>query len=147
MKTDRPNWDTYFATIAKTVETRATCPRASVGVVITRDNRILTTGYNGSPSGVRHCHEIGCLMVDNHCARATHAEANAIVQAALHGISLKGGTAYVTLEPCLTCTKLLISAGIVRVVSSKPYAKDPNIIEMFREANVILETSSNTKNQ
>ena len=143
MKIERPTWDKYFSTIAKAVAARATCPRAAVGVVIARDNRILTTGYNGSPTGVRHCVDAGCLMIEGHCGRATHAEANAIVQGALHGVSLRGATAYVTMEPCLGCTKLLISAGIARIVSAKAYANDNNVTEMLAEAGIPMEITSN----
>ena len=85
----RPGWDEYFMQIAHTVGTRATCPRASVGCVLVRDHRILTTGYNGAPRGVAHCTEVGCTLVNEHCLRATHAEANAVVQGALHGVSLQ----------------------------------------------------------
>jgi dCMP deaminase len=107
--------------IARTVATRATCPRATVGAVLTRKKRILTTGYNGAPRGVAHCLDVGCTLVDGHCLRATHAEANAIVQGALHGVSLEGATAYCTHQPCAGCSKLLISAGVVRIVYRDPY--------------------------
>ena len=117
----RPSWDEYFMQVARTVATRATCPRASVGCVLTRDHRILTTGYNGAPRGVAHCTEVGCLVVHDHCQRATHAEANAIVQGALHGVSLERATAYCTHEPCVNCSKLLISAGIRRIVFATAY--------------------------
>ena len=90
----RPGWDEYFMEVARTVATRATCPRASVGAVVVRDHRILTTGYNGAPRHVAHCTEVGCLIENGHCMRTTHAEANAVVQGALHGVSLAGATAY-----------------------------------------------------
>jgi len=134
----RPGWDEYFMEIARTVATRATCPRAAVGAVITREKRILTTGYNGAPRGVPHCTDAGCLMVDGHCLRATHAEANAIVQGALHGVSLEGGTAYCTHEPCAGCSKLLISAGIVRIVFTNAYP-DPVATLLLDEAGVTVE--------
>ena len=134
----RPDWDDYFMEIARTVATRATCPRASVGAVITREKRILTTGYNGAPRGVPHCTDAGCLMVDGHCLRATHAEANAIVQGALHGVSLAGGTAYCTHQPCAGCSKLLISAGIQRIVFADAYP-DPVASLLLDEAGVVLE--------
>jgi dCMP deaminase len=126
----RPGWDEYFMEIARTVATRATCPRASVGAVLARDHRILTTGYNGAPRGVAHCTDAGCRMVAGHCVRSTHAEANAIVQGALHGISLAGATAYTTHQPCVGCSKLLISAGIVRIVYDLAYPDE--------EADVLL---------
>jgi dCMP deaminase len=107
--------------IARTVATRATCPRASVGCVLVRDHRILTTGYNGSPRGVAHCTDAGCIVVNDHCQRATHAEANAIVQGALHGVNLASSTAYCTHQPCVNCTKLFISAGVRRLVYETAY--------------------------
>jgi dCMP deaminase len=134
----RPAWDEYFMEIARTVATRATCPRASVGAVLTRARRILTTGYNGSPRGAAHCSDVGCIMVDGHCQRATHAEANAIVQAALHGVSLEGATAYCTHQPCSGCSKLLISAGITRIVYADAYP-DPVATALLDEAAVALD--------
>jgi dCMP deaminase len=118
----RPNWDEYFAGVAQTVASRATCPRASVGAVLVRDRRILATGYNGAPSGADHCLDVGCLLVNDHCQRATHAEANAIVQAALHGVNTDGSTIYCTHQPCSGCTKLILTAGVIRIVylRSKP---------------------------
>jgi len=124
--------------IARTVATRATCPRAGVGAVLTRSHRILTTGYNGAPRGVPHCLDAGCTMVDGHCLRATHAEANAIVQGALHGVSLEGATAYCTHEPCAGCSKLLISAGVVRIVFRDAYP-DAVATMLLREAGVTAE--------
>ena len=90
----RPNWDLYFIRIAKEVAARATCRRASVGAVIVKDNHILATGYNGAPAGEPHCTEEGCKMLDGHCIRATHAEENAIIQAAKFGIPVEGATLY-----------------------------------------------------
>ncbi|HZO93907.1 MAG TPA: cytidine/deoxycytidylate deaminase family protein [Candidatus Baltobacteraceae bacterium] len=136
--TTRPGWDEYFMDIARTVATRATCPRARVGAVLTRQRRILTTGYNGAPRGVAHCTEAGCIMVAGHCVRATHAEANAIVQGALHGVGLEGATAYCTHQPCVGCSKLLISAGVVRIVYADAYP-DPIAQELLAEAGVRLE--------
>ncbi len=124
--------------IARTVATRATCPRASVGAVLTREHRILTTGYNGAPRGVAHCSEAGCLLVHDHCQRATHAEANAIVQGALHGVGLAGATAYCTHEPCVNCTKLLISAGVARIVYATAYP-DAVATALLAEAGVTVE--------
>lgn len=123
--------------VARTVATRATCPRAQVGCVIVREHRILTTGYNGAPRGVAHCTEVGCTMRDAHCVRATHAEANAVVQGALHGVGLQGGTAYCTHQPCVGCSKLLISAGIVTIVYEEAYP-DPIATELLAEAGVAL---------
>lgn len=131
----RPGWDEYFMEVARTVATRATCPRASVGCVLTRDHRILTTGYNGSPRHVAHCTEVGCLVVNDHCVRTTHAEANAIVQGALHGVGLAGSTAYCTHQPCLNCSKLLISVGVTKIVYETPYP-DPIAMNLLAEAGV-----------
>jgi dCMP deaminase len=117
----RPDWDDYFMDIAFAVATRSTCDRAHVGAVMVRDRRILTTGYNGAPAGLPHCDDVGHLMVDGHCVRTLHAEQNAIIQAALHGISIGGATAYVTHQPCLTCAKMLINAGVTRVVYAGNY--------------------------
>ena len=133
----RPGWDEYFMQIARTVATRATCPRASVGAVLVREHRILTTGYNGAPRGVTHCTEAGCILVNGHCARATHAEANAIVQGALHGVGLQAATAYCTHQPCVNCSKLLISAGVVKIVYQDAYP-DPVATELLAEAGVAL---------
>lgn len=123
--------------IARTVSTRATCPRASVGAVLVRESRILTTGYNGAPRGVAHCTDVGCTIVNDHCARATHAEANAIVQAALHGVSVSGSTAYCTHQPCVSCSKLLISAGVRKIVYDATYI-DPTAQDLLAEAGVVL---------
>jgi dCMP deaminase len=133
----RPGWDEYFMQIARTVSTRATCPRASVGCVLVREHRILTTGYNGSPRGVAHCSEVGCTLTNDHCMRATHAEANAIVQAALHGVHLAGSLAYCTHQPCVNCSKLLISAGIEKIVYAEAYP-DPIAQGLLSEAGVAL---------
>lgn len=137
----RPSWDEYFLQIARTVATRATCPRASVGCVLTRAHRILTTGYNGAPRGTAHCFDAGCIVVNDHCQRATHAEANAVVQAALHGVSVAGAIAYCTHQPCVNCSKLLISAGVERIVYEDPYP-DPVAEQLLREAGVELVRAS-----
>lgn len=118
---DRPSWDDYFMEITFQVARRSTCPRAAVGAVIVRDKRILTTGYNGSPTNLPHCAEAGCLMVNGHCVRALHAEQNAIIQGALHGVNVSGSTVYVTHQPCLVCAKMIINAGIERVVYAGNY--------------------------
>ncbi|HEY8347497.1 MAG TPA: cytidine/deoxycytidylate deaminase family protein [Symbiobacteriaceae bacterium] len=134
----RPTWDEYFMELAQVVARRSTCNRRSVGAVLVRDKRILTTGYNGSPSGLPHCTDVGCLMVDGHCVRAIHAEQNAIIQAALHGINLQGATCYVTSAPCVHCSKMLIAAGIRRIVYMDEYTETLGQ-EMARQAGVILE--------
>jgi len=118
---DRPSWDHYFMQITFQVAKRSTCPRAAVGAVIVRDKRILTTGYNGAPSGLPHCTEAGCLIVNGHCVRTLHAEQNSIIQGALHGVDVSGSTIYVTHQPCLNCAKMIINAGIERVVYAGHY--------------------------
>lgn len=134
---DRPSWDEYFMQITLQVAKRSTCPRAAVGAVIVRDKRILTTGYNGAPIGLPHCTEVGCLMVDGHCLRTLHAEQNAIIQAALHGVSVDGGTLYVTHQPCNTCAKMIINAGIDRVIYGGAYP-DELAVSFFEQAGVEL---------
>jgi dCMP deaminase len=118
---ERPSWDDYFMQITLQVAKRSTCPRAAVGAVIVRDKRILTTGYNGAPTGLPHCTEAGCLMVNGHCVRTLHAEQNAIIQGALHGVDVSGSTMYVTHQPCRNCAKMIINAGIERVVYAGHY--------------------------
>ena len=114
----RPDWDEYFLTIAEVVSRRSTCPRARVGaVIISPGNRILATGYNGSPLGEPHCDDVGCLVVDDHCQRTLHAEVNAIAFAARDGISLRGGRLYIwssrgDVEPCRECEKVRKAAGL-----------------------------------
>ncbi len=134
----RPSWDEYFMELAQVVAKRSTCNRRSVGTVLVRDKRILTTGYNGSPSGLPHCTDVGCLIVDGHCVRAIHAEQNAIIQAALHGINLRGATCYVTSSPCVHCAKMLIAAGIERIVYMDSYTEEIGL-EMARQAGVKME--------
>ncbi len=139
----RPDWDDYFLDIVGLVAKRATCRRRRVGAALVRDRRILSTGYNGAPSGLRHCLEIGCLREQNQIpsgerhelCRGLHAEQNAIIQAALHGVSVKGATLYCTNQPCVICAKMIINAGIVRIVVGGDY-RDPLAEEMLEEAHV-----------
>lgn len=132
----RPDWDSYFTQIAQAVATRSTCDRAHVGAVLVREKRILATGFNGSPKGLEHCDEAGHLMVEGHCVRTIHAETNAIIQAALHGVSTKGATCYVTHYPCIHCTKTLINAGIKKVVYAQGYRVDENARAFYEQAGV-----------
>ena len=142
MTSQRPSWDVYFMEIANLVKTRATCPRRSVGAVLVRDKRILSTGYNGAPAGLPHCppgggeHDWpqGCLRA-GHCIRALHAEQNALLHAAKIGIPCDGATVYVTAQPCNNCAKMLINAGIVRVIYEGEYP-DEFSKELFRDANM-----------
>lgn len=133
----RPTWDEYFMDIAFAVAERSTCDRAHVGALLVRDRRILATGYNGAPAGLPHCDDVGHLMVDGHCVRTLHAEQNAIIQAALHGVGIGGATAYVTHHPCLTCAKMIINAGIKRVVYAGNYP-DEYSRQFFEQAQVEL---------
>lgn len=142
----RVSWDEYFMEIADIVKTRSTCMRRQVGAVIVKDNRIITTGYNGAPSGCRHCTEIGTCFRQEHnipsgerheMCRAIHAEQNAIIQAARIGNTTDGATIYVTDFPCVICAKLCINAGIKRIVYSKSYP-DKLSLEMLNEAGIEL---------
>ena len=117
----RPSWDEYFMGITMEVAKRSTCDRARVGAIIVQDKRILTTGYNGAPRGLDHCDDVGHMMINGHCMRTLHAEQNAIIQAALHGVSTEGSTIYVTHQPCHNCAKMIINAGIRRVVYAGAY--------------------------
>lgn len=142
----RPSWDQYFIDITKQVATRSTCLRRHVGAIIVQNKRILSTGYNGAPSGLPHCDETGCLREQmgipsgqrQEICRGLHAEQNAIIQAARHGITVAGGTIYVTHQPCITCAKMIINAGIVRVVCADSYP-DPLAREMLDAAGVTFE--------
>lgn len=113
---NRPTWDEYFLKLAMLASERSTCPRMHCGCVLVKDKFVLSTGYNGSIKGQPHCDDVGCLIVDNHCVRTNHAEINALTQAAIHGVNIKGATAYITNMSCTSCAKALIAAGISKVV-------------------------------
>jgi dCMP deaminase len=134
---ERPSWNEYFMNVAHEVAKRSTCERAQVGAVIVKDKRILTTGYNGSPRGLPHCTEVGCLMENGHCVRTLHAEQNAIIVAALHGVITEGATIYITHQPCFLCAKMIINAGIVQIVYDKEYPDD-RASEFLEQASVEL---------
>ncbi|NUM25452.1 MAG: dCMP deaminase [Candidatus Buchananbacteria bacterium] len=135
----RPNWDDYFMAIAKIVAARGTCDRLYASAVLVKDNRIISTGYNGSPPGLPHCNDVGHLMEEGHCVRTIHAEHNAILQAAAQGgTSTIGSTIYMKYSPCIHCTKYIISAGIKRVVFEKIY-RNQKVTEMFKQAGVVVE--------
>ncbi len=139
----RPAWDDYFLDIVGIVANRATCIRRRVGAALVRDRRILSTGYNGAPSGLRHCLEIGCLREQmsipsgerHELCRGLHAEQNAIIQAALHGVGVNGATLYCTNHPCIICAKMIINAGVVRIVVGGEY-RDRLAEEMLTEADI-----------
>lgn len=141
----RPSWDEYFLKIALDASTRSTCLRRHVGAVLVRDKRILATGYNGAPRGVSHCLEIGCLREKlgipsgqrHELCRGVHAEMNTFLQAALHGVGVAGASLYCTSTPCSLCAKMLINAGVNRVVYLGEYP-DKFALELLREAGVEL---------
>jgi len=144
----RPNWDEYFLEIMNTVAKRGNCDRARSGAIIVVEKRIVATGYVGAPAGLPTCDEIGHLIKiayderggkKQHCVRTTHAEANAIGQAAKNGTPINGGTIYCRMTPCLDCTKLLINVGIKRVVCERKYRSSHDSEPMLKEANVQLE--------
>ena len=118
----RPSWDEYFLRIAEIIGSRSTCDRAHVGSVITKNNVILSTGYNGAPRGLPHCDDVGHEIVDGHCIRTVHAEANSIAQAARNGASIEGATIYLTISPCYDCFKMMVNAGVKRVVYGRFYS-------------------------
>lgn len=147
-KSQRPSWDEYFIEIMDMVGRRGTCDRGQSGCVITRDNRILATGYAGAPSGVDHCddvgHELHTVTHDDghesqHCIRTTHAEQNAIVGAAQYGVAIGGSTLYCKMTPCYTCAKLIINAGIKRVVALRDYHAGDRSKQVFQEAGINYE--------
>jgi dCMP deaminase len=142
----RVSWDRYFMNLAVQAATRSTCPRKAVGAVIVRDRAVLATGYNGSIRGLPHCTDVGCLMVNGHCVRTVHAEANAILQAAKHGVRLEAAEIYVTASPCWDCFKLIANAGIDRVLYGEFY-RDERIIEFARDAGIELVDLSSQEEQ
>jgi dCMP deaminase len=143
---ERPEWDAYFLAMAMIASTRTTCVRRSVGAVIVADNRILATGYNGSPAGTAHCIDVGCLRQQlgipsgerHEICRGSHAEMNAIAQAASSGTAINGCTIYTTVEPCSMCCKVIINAGCRRVVYMRPYP-DELSRTLFAEARLKCE--------
>lgn len=134
---ERVDWHRYFMNIAYQVAQRATCPRKHVGAVIVRDRRILSTGYNGSLRGLPHCDEGGCLMEDGHCIATVHAEANAILQAAMNGVRIEGGEIYTTASPCWHCFKLIANAGLVGIYFAEFY-REERIHDYARRAGISL---------
>jgi dCMP deaminase len=146
-KDTRLSWDEYFMEVSRTVAQRATCDRGKSGCVIVKNKRILCTGYVGAPCGIKHCDEAGHEMVEmtsengetsKHCIRTSHAEQNAICQAARFGIPIEGATIYCKMEPCYTCAKMIINSGIKRVVAEKRYHAAQRTRDIFKEAGVEL---------
>jgi dCMP deaminase len=144
---DRPSWHQYFMTITRQVAERSTCNRAKVGAVIVRDRNIVATGYNGSPAGLPHCTEVGCLIyssrtpsgeMEENCFRTIHAEINAIAQAAKNGASIRDADIYITHTPCIHCFKVLLNTGIRRIYYEREY-KLHTLEEMLKHTDVTLE--------
>lgn len=144
----RPSWDEYFIRMVEMVGSRGTCDRGYSGCVITKDKRILSTGYVGSPIGLPHCDEVGHEMhtvthsdgtESRHCIRTAHAEQNAIANAARAGVSIEGATLYCKMTPCYVCTKLLVNSGIKRVVAISDYHAGARSKEIFKEAQIDFE--------
>lgn len=144
----RPTWDQYFLSLVEAVGSRGTCDRGRSGCVIAKEKRILSTGYVGSPVGTPHCDEVGHEMhtvkhedghESRHCIRTTHAEQNAIANAARFGVALDGATIYAHMTPCYSCAKMIINAGIKRVVCNLDYHAGDRSKEIFKEAGIIYE--------
>lgn len=141
----RPSWDEYFMSITRQVSERSTCLRRKVGALLVREKRILATGYNGAPSGIRHCYEVGCLREDRGIAsgerhelcRGLHAEQNALIQAAVHGVAVKGASIYCTHQPCALCAKMLINAGIKEILYAEGYP-DQLAQDLLNEAGIAV---------
>jgi len=144
-KSKRPDWDEYFFKIAKLVSERSTCLRRRVGAILVRDKKILASGYNGAPTGITHCDKAGCIRTRlnvpsgqrHELCRGLHAEQNALLQAALHGVSAKGSTLYATIQPCIICAKMIINAGVKEVVIEDGYP-DKMARDFLKEAGVKL---------
>ena len=133
----RPTWDVYFMGIAQQVSKRSTCDRKNVGAVIVRDKVILSTGYNGSIRGVKHCDEIGHLIENGHCVRTVHAEVNAVAQSAMNGTEIKNSSIYLTASPCWPCFKVIVNSGIKKIYFGEFY-RDEKIFKFAQESGIEL---------
>ncbi len=150
----RPDVDEYFLKVASVVAERSTCRRHHIGAVAVKDKHILSTGYNGAPSGLKDCLELGCLRDEmnipsgerHEICRGIHAEQNVIIQAALHGVSLEGSTIYCTHTPCVLCAKMLVNARIKRFVSFGKY-NDDTFVDLFRQAGIEVEIKKKTSSR
>ena len=136
---ERISWDQYFMAQSHLLSLRSTCTRLMVGATIVRDNRVIAGGYNGSVAGGIHCIDEGCYVIDGHCVRTVHAEANALLQCAKFGVPTEGASIYVTHFPCLQCTKQLIQAGIKKVYYANDYRNHPYAVQLLDEADVITK--------
>ena len=150
----RPGWDEYFSRIAGDVATRSTCLRRQVGAVLVHNKRILSTGYNGAPRGLPHCAVVGCLREQqgvpsgerHELCRGLHAEMNAIIQAAIYGVSVQDSTLYSTTFPCSLCAKILINAGVKRIVAQGDYA-DPLAKSLLSDAKIRVDCFDFTRHK
>lgn len=141
----RPSWDEYFMDIVRDVATRSTCRRRKVGAILVKDKRIIATGYNGGPTGLAHCLEIGCLREQlgipsgqqHELCRGVHAEQNAIIQAARYGVHTEGSVLYCTTQPCVQCTKMLLNAGVTEIVFSEGYP-DGLALQLLEESGITV---------
>ena len=133
----RPEWNEYFGEITKQVALRSTCVRKKVGAIIVKDKNIISTGYNGSIRGLEHCETVGCLMIEGHCTRTIHAEANAIIQAAKHGLTIDRAEIYISASPCFNCFKLIANSGITKIYFMEFY-RDERIIEIAKKLDIEL---------
>ena len=146
----RPSWDEYFLDVAGLVARRSTCLRRNVGAVLVKDKRILATGYNGAPAGLKHCLDVGCMRQKlnipsgqrHELCRALHAEQNALIQASLYGISVKESTLYATCQPCVICSNMLINAGIKEIVVADGYP-DKMAMDFLKQAKIKVRKVSN----
>ena len=144
VKPSRPEWNEYFLKIAEIIGSRSTCDRAHVGAVITKNNVILSTGYNGAPRGLPHCDDIGHELVEGHCIRTVHAEANSIAQAARNGAAIEGATIYLTVSPCYDCFKMMVNAGVKEVIYrqfySSRYGLSKAVLDLSKKTGVKIRT-------
>ena len=146
----RPSWNDYFLEVADLVATRSTCLRRQVGAVLVRDKRIISTGYNGAPRKLKHCSEVGCIRSENdipsgqryELCRGVHAEQNAIINAAYYGISTQDTVMYCTHQPCIICARIMINAGVVKVVHRGDF-QDDVALELMKEAGIELVVVEN----
>ncbi len=139
----RKDWDTYFMDIAYQIKERSTCPRLHVGALIVKNKRIKGTGYNGSPTGLPHCDEEGCYLVDGHCKRTIHAEVNCLLETSPE--ERKGATLYVTNQPCPDCQKLIITSGIRRVVYGESYEPHTDWFAIAKDIEVVKFENKSVK--
>jgi dCMP deaminase len=143
---NRPSWPDYFMELTEVVAKRSTCLRRQVGALIVKDRQVLATGYNGAPTDLPHCSEVGCIREEedvpsgqrHELCRGLHAEQNAIIQAALHGTSVEEATLYCTHQPCILCSKMIINAGIEKIIFKGSYP-DQLAEQMLKEAGIALE--------